>query len=251
MSEEIEQKLLRQIEALQRDIKELKGSDKKGIPTYSFSKIKFSDLKKFVKIEQNFIDETIFNEWFSYEKNISTDEVVFLKQLIEKNRKFINLYHEEDLKINFIAPLISKIDYFLISQNIRNYYNEKLTYKTEKFILNGETDFVISKGLVGSERPYFFIQEFKKGFENSNPEPQLLAELISAVELNNELSMKGAYIIGERWNFVILEKLGKDKYRYFVSKTFNSVNIEDLKDIYKNMLYIKNEILKIVEREEK
>jgi len=220
MSEEIEQKLLRQIEALQRDIKELKGSDEKVIPTYSFSKIKFSDLKEFVKIEQNFIDETIFNEWFSYEKNISTDEVIFLKQLIEKNRKFINLYHEEDLKINFIAPLISKIDYFLIPQNIRNYYNEKLTYKTEKFILNGETDFVISKGLVGSERPYFFIQEFKKGFENSNPEPQLLAELISAVELNNELSMKGAYIIGERWNFVILEKLGKDKYSYFVSKTF-------------------------------
>ncbi|MDQ7046610.1 MAG: hypothetical protein Q9M39_02965 [Sulfurovum sp.] len=91
--------------------------------------------------------------------------------------------------------------------------------------------------------PYFFIQEFKKGFISSNPQPQLLAELISAVELNNETSMRGAYIIGENWNFVILEKLGKDTYQYFVSRTFNCTRIDDLKDIYKNLMFVKEQII--------
>jgi hypothetical protein len=61
--------------------------------------------------------------------------------------------------------------------------------------------------------------------------------------------MKGAYIIGAIWNFVILEKLGKNKYQYFVSQNFDSTKIEDLKDIYKNLLFIKNEIIEIVKKE--
>jgi hypothetical protein len=61
--------------------------------------------------------------------------------------------------------------------------------------------------------------------------------------------MKGAYIIGAIWNFVILEKLGKDKYQYFVSVNFDSTKIEDLKGIYKNLMYIKNEIIEKVKQE--
>jgi len=64
--------------------------------------------------------------------------------------------------------------------------------------------------------------------------------MISGVELNNILSMRGAYIIGAIWNFVILEKLGENKYQYFVSSNFDSTKIDDLKDIYKNLLHIKS-----------
>ena len=78
-----------------------------------------------------------------------------------------------------------------------------MTYKTDKFILNGTTDFVVSKGLIDSEKPYFFIQEFKKGQANGYPEAQLLAELVSAVELNDWDTIKGAYIVGASWYFVI------------------------------------------------
>ena len=138
--------------------------------------------------------------------------------------------------------MINKVDFFLLDKKIRGFYEEKLTYKTDKFILNGTLDFVVSQGLIKSEKPYFFIQEFKRGEYFSNPRPQLLAELISAVELNNISFMKGAYIIGAIWNFVILEKLGKDKYQYFVSANFDSTKINDLKDIYKNLLYIKSKL---------
>jgi hypothetical protein len=48
-----------------------------------------------------------------------------------------------------------------------------------------------------------FIQEFKRRYEYGNPRPQLLAELISAVELNNWKLIKSAYIIGGNWHLAI------------------------------------------------
>jgi hypothetical protein len=96
-----------------------------------------------------------------------------------------------------------------------------------------------------AKKPYFFIQEFKRSEEYSNPRPQLIAELISAIELNQEEVIKGAYIIGAIWNFVILEKLGKEKYQYFVSSNFDSTKIDDLMGIYKNLLVLKEEIAQI------
>ena len=233
-----------EIEQLKKKIALLEQK-KLEVPTYSFSKIKMKELKQLVNIKKSFSHQDIFDNWFHFDYIISNDELLFLENLIDINILLISDYHEEDLKINFIAPLISKVNFFLFENEIRNYYNEKLTYQNEKFIFNGETDFMIANGLVDSEKPYFFIQEFKKGFENTNPEPQLLAELISAVELNNQTTMKGAYIIGATWNFVILEKLVSNSYQYFVSRDFNCTNIEDLKGIYKNLFFIKDEILQM------
>ena len=121
-----------------------------------------------------------------------------------------------------------------------------MSYVTDKFILNGTVDFVVSEGLVVSKKPYFFIQEFKRHEEYGNPRPQLLAELITAVELNDWQFIKGAYITGENWHFVILEKLERHKYQYFISQQFDSTKIEDLTAIYKNLLFVKNEIISMV-----
>jgi hypothetical protein len=45
--------------------------------------------------------------------------------------------------------------------------------------------------------------------------------------------------VGAIWNFVILEKLGKDRYQYFVSENFDSSKIGDLKGIYRNLVFVK------------
>jgi len=244
MSEEIERRLLLENEELRKRLNRLEGKNESGIPTYSFSKIKFNELKSLVELKQDFFHQEIFSEWFGFTYEFTEETTLFLEKLLKKNMPLINLYHEEDLKVNFIVPLINHIDFFFFEDEIRSFYNEKLTYKTEKFIFNGETDFMVADGLVDSSKPYFFIQEFKKGFENTNPEPQLLAELISALELNKQTMMKGAYIVGATWNFVILEKLGEDSYRYFISRDFNCTNRDDLGAIYKNLCFIKDEILK-------
>jgi hypothetical protein len=63
------------------------------------------------------------------------------------------------------------------------------------------------------------------------------------------MKIKGAYIVGAIWNFVVLEKIGKDAYEYFVSQNFDSTKIGDLQDIYKNLLFIKDEIIQKIEKE--
>jgi hypothetical protein len=110
----------------------------------------------------------------------------------------------------------------------------------ERLILSSLRDIFIQKNLI------FFIQEFKKSKTAKNPEPQLLAELIAAIELNDFTTIKGAFIIGAIWNFVILEKLEINKYQYFVSRNYDSTDLEKLKGIYKNLLFVKNEIFESV-----
>ncbi|MFK5976513.1 MAG: hypothetical protein QM493_08405 [Sulfurovum sp.] len=239
---------LERIEELEKEIRKLKGLSEDGIPSYSFGQIKLEELESLVDIKKSFDDEP-FEEWLDNNIDISTENIEFLQNLISKYAKFMKSYNEETLKANFIIPIINSIDFLSKDMEISPFYEKVITYKTDKFILNGATDFLVSRGLEYSRKPYFFIQEFKKGKVNSDPEPQLLAELISAIELNCELSMRGAYIVGENWNFVILEKLGMDKYRYFVSPNFDSTKIEDLKGIYRNLIFVKNEIIEKVRRE--
>jgi hypothetical protein len=237
---------LERIEQLEKEIKKLKGLDENGIPTYSYSNIKFDELEKLVDIKQNIMNSSIFDNWFNNNITVSNETSEFLTDLINRTKPLIKYYKEEDLKVHFLSHLFGKVNFTSYENNFRDFYNERLIYQTDKFIFNGETDFVLSKGLFKSEKPYFFIQEFKQGKVRKDPEPQLLAELISAIELNNEKSMKGAFIVGENWNFVILEKLAKHKYQYYVSQTFNCTKIEDLKAIYRNLLFIKNEIIEMV-----
>ncbi|SHO81252.1 hypothetical protein MNB_SV-15-1287 [hydrothermal vent metagenome] len=238
------------IEALEREIRELKGLNNDSIPTYSFSKIKIEDLDSLVELNLG-LNRDIFNSWFINDIKLSNDIDKFLVDLIEKNKFLMKVYNEEDLKIKFISKLLNHIDFQSYENNFREFYELVISYKTDRFIFTGTTDFVVSKGFLYSQKPYFFIQEFKKSIKGSDPEPQLLAELISAVELNNETSIKGAYIVGAIWNFVILEKLGRDKYQYFVSENFDSSKIEDLKGIYRNLVFVKNEIIDKIKIEEK
>ncbi len=248
MSEELELKLLKEIEELKRELSKLKAYEAPQIPTYNYSKMTFDNLNHLFNIRQK-REKNIFDSWFNNTLFLNQKEEDFLKELIEKEEFYIDSYNEEDLKMNFLSPILNLINFKIYEKDIKIFYEAPLTYKTDKFILSGTTDFLISKGLRYCEKPYFFIQEFKKAKENSDPEPQLLAELISAVELNDFKIIKGAFIVGAVWNFVILEKIEIGKYQYFVSRLFNSTNLEDLKEIYKNLLFVKEEIIKMVESE--
>jgi hypothetical protein len=247
MNSEIELKQLKkEIKELKKQVALLKGEDENQIPTYQYSKIRDIELKKLFDIERN-LDNSIFDEWFLNQIEIDNSTELFLKDLIEENKSLIEVYDEEDLKINFVAPILNKVKFKSFEKKIRDFYELQMCYQTNQFKLSGTVDFVVSEGLVESKKPYFFIQEFKRNEEYGNPRPQLLAELISAVELNNWKLIKGAYIIGGIWHFAILEKLDTNKYQYFISQNFDSAKIGDLCDIYKNLLFVKNEILAMVD----
>ncbi|NJO17526.1 MAG: hypothetical protein HC877_17855 [Thioploca sp.] len=246
MNSEIELKQLKkEIKELKKQVALLKGEDDHQIPTYQYSKIRDTELKKLFKIKQK-LDDHVFDEWFNDPIEIDDSVTVFLTDLIAKNKFLVERYHEEDLKVYYIIPLLNQIDFLNREKEIRGFYELPMSYVTDQFILNGTVDFVVSEGLIESQKPYFFIQEFKRHEEYGNPRPQLLAELISAVELNDWKFIKGAYIIGGHWHFVILEKLERHKYQYFLSQNFDSTKIEDLTAIYQNLLFVKNEIFTLI-----
>ncbi len=231
------------IAQLEKRLSKYESLDNGELPTYRFSSMTEAKLKELVDIEEDFIELEKFDEWFGYETSISSDDIGFLTHLIDYNHKIIKSYNEEDLKVKFISPVLNRVDFLFLKEKIRDFYEETLVYRADNFIFSGTPDFFVAKGISVPQKAYFFIQEFKKNEVTGYPKAQLLAELISAVELNHEESIRGAYIVGENWTFVILEKIGKDKYQYFVSRSFNCLNIEDLKSIYKNLLFVKSEII--------
>jgi len=248
MTKKTQSKLLEEIKSLKQQLKLINNDNPPQKPCYQFSKIRDRDLQTLVKIEKN-LDRTIFKNWFEPSVSLEDDIELLFKTLIEENETLIDSYSEEDLKINVLAPLLNKVHFKSFEDNVRDFYELPLKYETETFIFNGTTDFVVSSGLVTSKTPYFFIQEFKRSEEYGNPRPQLLAELISAVELNHWSTIKGAYIIGAMWYFVILEKLGHNQYQYFVSQNFDCMRIDDLIAIYHQLLFVKNEITSMIKND--
>ncbi|MEA3314410.1 MAG: hypothetical protein U9Q30_00965, partial [Campylobacterota bacterium] len=164
----------------------------------------------------------------------------FLEKLINKHSDKINNYTELELISKFIAPILNMIDFELDGKAIRDFYEASLKVESCNVSFNGRCDFVVASGYDLPVKPYFFIQEFKQASGNL-PENQLLAEMLSAIILNNSNYIKGAYIMGTIWNFTILEKKD-DKYIYYTSKSLDSLDIDDLKQIYKNLQIVKREI---------
>lgn len=248
MNTEFELHLLQEITELKKKIQLLTRKKVVKLPTYRYSKIRDTDLKTLFKIERN-LDEKKFDTWFNTPIVIDQSVIDFLTELLNDNKLLIESYNEEDLKINFLAPLLNKVRFKSIEKNIRHFYELPIIYKTNKFILHGTADFVVAEGLIESKKPYFFIQEFKRSEEYGNPRPQLLAELISAVELNKWITIKGAYIIGGNWHFVIVEKLQLETYKYFISQNFDATKLDDLICIYKYLVCIKHEIFAMIDAE--
>ena len=240
------------LEILEKENKELKkllGLENKK-KSKAFSSVNIGYLRDLGIVKKNF-EDSIFNNWLNNDCKILENEEKFLKELLNKYVKILNRFNEDTLKVKFIGSILEKIEFTNFDLEINDFYHSPLKLKNDKINFNGFCDFYVAKGLDYPEKPYFFIQEFKQEEGATEPEPQLVAELICAIELNNWKIIKGAYIKGIIWRFVILEKLGKNKYQYFVSKDFLSTNIEDLKSIYKNLLFIKNEIIEMVKKENK
>ena len=248
MTDTREEQLIREIETLKQKVAILEGRDERRIPIYQYHKIRDRDLTALFDIERN-VERGRFASWFTTPVEVDTATEAFLAELIEENTLLIDSYGEEDLKIKFIGPLLKQVRFTSYEKRIRDFYEVSMTYATSRFILKGTVDFMVAAGLVDSKTPYFFIQEFKRSEEYGNPRPQLLAELISALELNQWTEIKGAYVIGGNWRFVILEKLAQDSYQYFLSQNFDATKINDLTEIYKHLVCVKQEILARVDAE--
>ena len=204
--------------------------------TLSFSHIKFADLQKVVNIRHVSKDE-LFDDWFGFEYAISPNELTLFQGLIDEHRPLMLSYSEDELKMKFLAPLLNAVKFR--NDRIRDWYQRPLKATINHVTLSGYVDFMVAHGVEEPERPYFFIQEFKKTHTDQDPKNQVLAEMLVALHLNQATVMHGAFIFGQHWHFMILTHNADDTYEYVVSKTFDSVWLDDLKKIYTNLQAVK------------
>ena len=204
--------------------------------TLSFSHITFADLQKLVNIRQ-VTNDAVFADWFGYAYQINDAERQLLAALIEEHRPFMLSYSEDELKMKFLAPLLNAVHFH--ENNIRDWYQRPLKATINHVMLSGYVDFMVATGVKEPETPYFFIQEFKKAKFEVDPEDQLLAEMLVAMQLNRSHIMRGAFIIGQEWRFVILQEAAPNAYEYYVSLIFDASNREQLQRIYSNLQAVK------------
>ena len=202
----------------------------------SFGKIEFRDLQKITQIDEDF-DDSIFDDWLQFDYTLNQDEEQFIVTLIELNRRYVDSYSAEELKAQVVIPLLNKVNFF--HDGVRGWYERPLKGVINNVLLTGHPDYMVAKGIETPSEPYFFIQEYKKELGERHPKNPLLAEMMVALELNHQTIMRGAFVIGGTWNFIILKKLGADQYTYFRSRDFSVLDQNELKMIYVSLQAIK------------
>ena len=147
----------------------------------------------------------------------------FIRTQLLDNADFWN---EDELKLQFIAPLLLLIDYNKIA-NCKVFSQRPLSATIKGIEIGGRVDFVLAKGKQKPIKPYFFIHEYKQETKkgSSDPKGQLLSEMLVAQVKNEDKNpVYGCYVLGRSWFFVIL-----NHNQYAVSNAYNASN----EDIYK------------------
>lgn len=201
-------------------------------PKLTFGNISPIELLQYFSIEEN-EDNNILD---ISDIEISKNSEDLLNNLIVKHKKYFIDYTEEEIKMLFISPILYDIS--LRENNIREWYERELSFEFDNIILSGKTDFMLASGTIIPEEPYFFIQEYKRSIPNGNPKWQLLAELLVTINKNGNKPILGSYNLGQYWHFIKLIKQD-DKYIVFSSESYDSLKIDDLKIIYKNLKAVK------------
>ncbi len=198
-----------------------------SVEKHTFSKVSFRTLNKIAPVTEG-DGEKIFRDWFGHDYSPGDEEIRFLRRLIKNNRRRIDIYTEEDLKAKFLFPLFNKVNFE--ADNVTDWYEWTLAMTIGGFALSGRVDCMIAEGTEEPGTPYFMM-EFKHTLTGKHPKNQLLSEMLVGMEKGGTDLMRGAFIIGKNWNFVILRK-NRGGYEYFISRQFNSLEPENLKKIY-------------------
>ncbi len=216
------------------DLYKLQIKKKKSL---NFMAATLKKLMEVVSIKQA-EEEDRFKEWFSYKNELTKEEEDFLKELIKEHKFFLNAYNEQALTIKFIAPILNKVKFR--NEHIKDWYESGITCKLNGWTLSGQPDFFVATGIKEPETPYFFLQEYKRAVKSSGfPDCQVLAAMLAALTLNKTRIIRGGYIVGQFWNFIILEKLENGNYEYFISEGFDCLTYKHLKQIYINLQAVK------------
>ena len=203
-------------------------------PKINFEKIDKAFIEREFNIERVKQNDTLSRWVADNGDNEYPQQLEAYRQLFEDRLEDVN---EETLKMNFISFVLNSVQFN--GKNYTAFADERLEAEFDTMIVSGKADWFVAKGKYKPETPYFFLQEYKRTKRgNSDPDGQLLAEMLVVRKLNDDgQPMKGLTVLGKLWNFMVL-----DGGQYCISKSYDSTQKEDLKEIFRILKVAKNEI---------
>jgi len=187
-------------------------------------------------IEQS---ETLDN-WLASTKSIDENEKNNIEKLKLRIKKYVNTWNEDELKMNFIAPLLLLVDF--TTDRYKSFSQRGLSAKINNIEVSGKVDYMVATGLQKPKRPFFFLHEYKPARRVINdPDGQLLIEMLATQTLNqNEKPLYGVVVEGKDWFFVILEG-----NKYIISPSYDSTK-DEIYQIYAILCKVKDYIEEIL-----
>ncbi len=228
--------------------------------TINFSQFNEQQVRRMFGLKQE-LKENLLEHWEERSKSmtIDEDEEKALKKLQRKLSIFVRSWNEEELKLKVIGNLIELIDFDNIELEFVAFSERPLRWQYKNIELKGNVDLMVAMGISQPEQPFFFIHEYKREKDSSgDPAGQLLSAMFVANELNKQpkpytlfskknplppLPIYGAYVIGRLWFFVVL-----NKNRYTLSKSYDSTDIKDLRNIFKILKSQKQMIVEAIQK---
>jgi hypothetical protein len=146
-------------------------------------------------------------------------------------------WNEQELSLNFIGPIIGLVNF--TTENTNFFAGRELVGEVDGEPLRGKPDGMIASGRMEHEKPYFCFQEYKKGIDpNGDPYGQCLVAMLTAQTINDARHpIYGVVVVGQQWNFLIL-----DKTNYSISHGFISLD-DDIFFIFKLLKTLKETII--------
>ena len=201
----------------------------------TFSNVTYADLRRLVDLSEE-VDDSQFVDWLESNVALESADQAFLADLAIRHRKNIDAYSEEEVKAKLIIPILNRIDFTV--NGFTDWYERPLHAQFGNTELLGTTDYFVARGEKEPLEPVFFIQEFKPAFTNKSPEVQLVAEMLVGFQTSSLKEMRGAYVTGSIWKFVLMKRL-ENKYIYYVSQSLDCLRQDDVAQIYGALLSLK------------
>ena len=189
-------------------------------------------------VEQNFGSSQTYvcpelDDLLAAKVDLTTEEKQQLDELSRQLDIMSFGWSEEDLKIQFIGPVLNFAK--MAHRTYRIFFDYSIKADVNNETIGGKVDAVLAKGYFVPEAPFFFLQEFKreKGKDN-DPAGQLLAAMVVSQQLNGNFDvMYGCFINGRIWYFLALKG-----NQYSISRAFDSTS-EDLYQVVAMLRKIK------------
>ncbi|MEY4904279.1 MAG: hypothetical protein RLZZ292_2094 [Bacteroidota bacterium] len=176
--------------------------------------------------------------------DVSFEEQQPILQAMEPHRMRLveegDFWNEEELKMQFLAFLFFHVGINEVDK-IKIFYERPLKAKVEGNSISVICDCMLAKplGINRPDKPYFFLQEFKKQKKADDAEGQMLGAMLIAQTLNaNDKPVYGAFLQGRNWIFTTLH--GKD---YCISEQLDATKTTEFAKIIGVLKNIKQSIL--------